>query len=148
MGLEGSIREAKPDAMSNPTDEQSRQMLRSLLEERFHLRIRMETRNGPVNALIVVKNGPPRSVDQSPPAETGPPPDPNGPTLRGAMRMTAGDASGKAIPIPLLARFLGQTLGRPVIDKTGFTGRYDIDVRWTPESVPLDLPPGVRLFQR
>jgi hypothetical protein len=27
--------EAKPDIMSNPTDEQSRQMLRNLLEERF-----------------------------------------------------------------------------------------------------------------
>lgn len=55
--------------------------------------------------------------------------------------MTAGSALGKAIPIPLLARFLGQTLGRPVIDKTGLTGRYDIEVRWTPESAPLDLPP-------
>jgi uncharacterized protein (TIGR03435 family) len=129
--------EAKPDTMSNPTDEQSRQMLRNLLEERFRLRVRMETRNGPVYALIVFKNGPPRSVDQSPPAETGPFPEPNGPTPRGAMRMTAGSASGKAIPIPLLA----QTLGRPVIDKTGLAGRYDIDARWTPESMPLDLPP-------
>jgi bla regulator protein blaR1 len=102
----------------------------------------MENRNGPVYALIVVKNGPPRSVDQSPPEETEPPPDPNGPMPRSAMRMTAGSASGKAISIPLLARFLGQTLGRPVIDKTGLTGRYDIDARWTPESLPLDLPPG------
>jgi uncharacterized protein (TIGR03435 family) len=124
--------EAKPDATSNPTDEQSRQMLRTVLEERFHLRIRMETRNGPVYALVVVKNGPPRSVDQLPPAATGPSPDPNGPMPPGAMRMAAGNVSGKAIPMPLLARFLGQTLGRQVIDKTGLTGRYDIDVRGTP----------------
>jgi uncharacterized protein (TIGR03435 family) len=137
--------EAKPHATSNATDEKSRRMLQALLEARFHLRIRMETRNGPVYALLVVKNGPPRSVDQSPPAETGPPPDPNGPMLRGAMRTTAGNVSGKAIPIPLLARFLGQTVGRPVIDKTGLTGRYDIDVRWTPESAPLDVPAGAPL---
>jgi bla regulator protein blaR1 len=94
-----------------------------------------------VYALIVVKKGPPLSADQSPPAEAGPP-DPNGPMPRGAMRMTAGSASGRAVPMPLLARFLGQMLGRPVIDKTGLTGRYDIDARWTPESVPPELPPG------
>jgi uncharacterized protein (TIGR03435 family) len=135
--------EAKPDTAFNSTNEQSRQMLRSLLEERFHLRVRMETRNGPVYALIAVKNGPQRSVDQSPPAETGPPSDQNGPVPRGAMQMTAGSAFGKAIPISLLARFLGQTLGRPVIDKTGLPGRYDIDVRWTPEFVPPDLPPAL-----
>jgi len=93
-------------------------------------------------ALIVVKNGPPPSVDEPPSAETEPPADPNGPMPRGAMRITAGSAFGKAIPIPLLVRFLGQTLGRPVIDKTGLTGRYDINVRWTPESIPFDLAPG------
>ena len=140
--------EAKPDATSNPTDEQSRQMLRKVLEERFHLRIRMETRNGPVYALVVVKNGPPRSVDRPLPAAPGPPSDPNGPMPPGAMRMASGNVSGNAISMPLLARFLGQTLGRPVIDKTGLTGRYDIDIRWTPESAPLDLPPGAPAPER
>lgn len=134
--------EAKPDTTWNPTDEQSRQMLRSVLEDRFRLRLRMETRNGPVYALVVVKTGPPRSPDQPSTAATGPPLDPNGPMPPGAIRMASGNVSGKAIPMPLLARFLGQTLGRPVIDKTGLPSRYDIDVRWTPESVPLDLPAG------
>jgi uncharacterized protein (TIGR03435 family) len=59
------------------------------------------------------------------------------------MQMTAGSAFGKAITISLLVRFLGQTLGRPVIDKTGLPGRYDIDVRWTPEFVRPDLPPAL-----
>lgn len=135
--------EAKPDTPSTPSDVDPRQILRSLLEERFHVRVRMETRNGPAYALVVIKNGPPLSADQSPPAETQPPPDRNGAMPRGALRMTAGSAFGRAIPISLLARFLGQTLGRPVIDKTGLTGRYDIEFHWTPESVSVDSPPGV-----
>lgn len=55
--------------------------------------------------------------------------------------MTSSSAVGNAVPIPLLARFLDQMLGRPVIDKTGLTGRYDIDVHWTPQFLPHDAPP-------
>jgi uncharacterized protein (TIGR03435 family) len=139
--------EAKPDNVANPTDEQSRQMLRVLLEKRFQLKVRMETKNGPVYILRVVRNGPPLSADQTPPMPTGPPPAPDGRMPRGTMRMRAGDASGIAVPIPLLARFLGQTLGRPVLDKTGLTGRYDINLHWTPDQMSQDLTPGAPIPQ-
>lgn len=134
--------EAKPNTPSTPSDVDPRQMLRGLMEERFHLRVHTENRNGPVFALRVVKNGPPRSVDQSPPEETQPPLGRNSAMPRGALQMTAGSTFGKAIPICLLARFLGQTLGRPVIDETGLAGRYDIDIHWTPESFSINLPTG------
>ena len=134
--------EARSDENVNPTSEQSRQMLRILLEERFRLKFRMETKNGPIYFLTAVKNGPPRSADQSSPAQTGPAPDPDGRIPRGSMRMIQGSASGAAVPMSLLARFLAQTLGRPVIDKTGLAGLYDIDRRWTPDQVLPDLPGG------
>ncbi len=135
--------EAKPDSGANPTDEQSRQMLRALLEQRFQLTLRKETKRGPVYILTVIKNGPPLSANQSAPVEA--PPTPDVQTPRGAMRMTPGSAFGMAVPISLLARFLGQTLGRPVIDKTGLKGRYDINVHWTPEQAQRDLPVGAQV---
>jgi uncharacterized protein (TIGR03435 family) len=66
---------------------------------------------------------------------------------RGAMRMRSRDAAGFAVPIPLLARFLGQALGRPVIDKTGLIGCYDIDLHWTPEQTAQNSPPGIPIPQ-
>ena len=34
-----------------------------------------------------------------------------------------------------LAAALSEELDRPVIDKTGFTGAIDVQLKWTPESI-------------
>lgn len=49
--------EIKARAEGNPTKEQVRQMMRSLLEDRFKLRMRVETRQLPVYALAMVEPG-------------------------------------------------------------------------------------------
>jgi uncharacterized protein (TIGR03435 family) len=36
-------------------------------------------------------------------------------------------------------------LGRPVIDATGLTGSFDIDLQWTPNGEISAPPPGVQL---
>jgi uncharacterized protein (TIGR03435 family) len=59
--------------------------------------------------------------------------------------MGLGDFSGLAVPISLFLRPLSQQLGRPVIDKTGLSGLYDIDLHWTPDQMPRNLPPGIQL---
>ena len=43
-------------------------------------------------------------------------------------------------PVSLLADFLKSELRRPVIDKTGLAGKYDISLRWTPDNTPADSP--------
>lgn len=49
---------AKAPGDASPTQVQAREMLRSLLEERFKLIVHREAKEGPIYALMVEKNAP------------------------------------------------------------------------------------------
>ena len=54
-----------------------------------------------------------------------------------------GEIHAWSMPISGLARALSvdSTIGRPVLDKTGLTGNYTFDLKWTPEvSLPGAMP--------
>jgi uncharacterized protein (TIGR03435 family) len=99
--------------------EQLRPMLRALLEERFQLKVHEETREMPVYALVVAKNGPKLTASTS---ERGP-----------MIRMGRGQLDVKKAPMTMLAQQLSQQLGRNVIDQTDLRGDYDFLLQWTPE---------------
>ena len=40
-----------------------------------------------------------------------------------------------------LTASLGDAVGRPVIDKTGLTGNFDVELRFTPDQLPQGPPP-------
>ncbi len=64
------------------------------------------------------------------------PPNPAIPTRRAkmrGMRMGRGQFSAQAAPLSLLADSLSRQLGRVVLDKTGLTGLYDFELKWTPD---------------
>jgi uncharacterized protein (TIGR03435 family) len=42
------------------------------------------------------------------------------------------------MPIGALITGIGARAGRPIIDKTGLTGRYDANVTWLPDGVKLE----------
>src|SRR5262249_30578251 len=48
--------EARPEPGFRPTQDQAREMLQSLLEERFALKVHKETKDGPVYDLVVAKD--------------------------------------------------------------------------------------------
>jgi len=99
-----------------------RQMMQSLLAERFHVALHHESREMPVYALTVLKNGH-KLKDSSPEAK---------PILlmesknRGiAMTVTKGSMD------QLVAQFFNiNGVDRPVVDHTGLTGRYDYKLEW------------------
>lgn len=48
----------------------------------------------------------------------------------------------KGVPLSNFVRNLGGMTGRFVIDKTGLTGPYDLDLQWTPEPATAGGPQG------
>ena len=118
--------EAKAPAIPNPD---VHAMMRSLLEERFQLKVHRETRALSVFLLTVAEGG---SKLRS--SSVGPR---GGPI---STRTNAGSAGGEIVAgglgIAQLADTLTSEVGRPVIDKTGLTGRFDITLKWSPSASP------------
>jgi uncharacterized protein (TIGR03435 family) len=114
-------------------------MVQSLLEDRFKLKAHRETRELPVYELMVAKGGAKvkLSDDQTPPAAIlgGGGPQRGGPLPRGGIRLGRGDLEGQAQTMTIFATALGALyVDRPVVDKTGLKGLYDIRLQWTPDN--------------
>lgn len=101
-----------------------RPYLQSLLEERFQLQIRRESKEMPVYALVLTKGTHKMKVSEGP---AGPGPG------RQMMRMGRGQMNLQGATMGALANALSQQLGRPVIDKTGLSETFDIELHWTAE---------------
>ena len=110
--------------------EEKRARVRRLLADRFALKVRTETREQSVYALV--KSGPAagaglKSRDCATPGVGG---------LacgRGIAAVDAGVMRMGGIPIARLAGTLGGVLGRVVLDETGLSGPFDVDLRWRPD---------------
>lgn len=58
------------------------------------------------------------------------------------MRMGGGRLSATMAPISTLVTMLSQQLGRPVLDKTGLTGKYDFTLEYTPDETQRSMGMG------
>jgi len=129
---------ASPDAVRQMSedqrktfDQQMRERVRTLLAARFELAAHHETKEAPVYALELAKGGSKLKENSQP--EGG---------RRGIGGRRLGELSGTAAPVSLLATVLSNFLGRPVIDKTGLTAKYDFELQWTPDQGQTFGPPG------
>jgi uncharacterized protein (TIGR03435 family) len=122
-----------PKLPPNQRAEQLRLMVQSLLADRFKLKLRHESKEHPVYALVVAKNGP--KLQEAKPGDTYPNgmKGPDGVGHAGMMRMGPGQLAGQGTPMESLARLLSEQLGRTVLDQTGLKGNYDFTLQWTPE---------------
>jgi uncharacterized protein (TIGR03435 family) len=48
---------------------------------------------------------------------------------------------GQAIPVANLITFLSNQLGRTVLDRTGLVGKFDFDLKWTPDQTAGSVMP-------
>jgi uncharacterized protein (TIGR03435 family) len=117
-----------------------RLMLQSLLADRFRLKLHRATKESPVYSLVIAKGGPKikLSADQTSVDAVEPPRAGTGPN-RGSLLTGPGLLIGNAVPLSRFATFLSSTaLDRPAVDKTNLAGRFDIQLRWTPD--PRESP--------
>ncbi|HKO20210.1 MAG TPA: TIGR03435 family protein [Acidobacteriaceae bacterium] len=118
-----------------------RRMFVQLLTERFGLKYHTEKRELPVYALVLAKGGPKLTKskpDPNPPdgsAGTAQAPPKGGP---GKMMMNPGRVSASGVTLEFFASALSWQAGRVVVDKTGLTGRYDLNLTWAPEPAGSD----------
>jgi uncharacterized protein (TIGR03435 family) len=137
-------------ANGNPNEEMMQgPMLQALLEDRFQLKIHRETREVPVYALTVADGGsklkPFTEGSCSPMPLTVPMPTPAPGQeyckVRVATRKPAVDAQGSTLAE--FSQLLNLVLDRPVIDKTGITGKFDIHLEFAIDAAtPRFLPGG------
>lgn len=149
-------------AAGNPGKDQMRLMMRSLLADRFALKIHTETRQVPVFGLVLLKAGKTgpqlQKHPEDPSCSTAPGAGTAAPaaTVAGGYPALCGGILGmpasapgrmrigaRNVTLALIANGLSQigNLGRPVLDQTGIGGTVDFTLEWTPEI--STLPPGV-----
>lgn len=96
-------------------------MLRSLLAERFKLRVHGTTKQSSVYEIVVAAGGPKlkpfKKADLAPGHDSGV-------TSRGEVNEFV------EVSLPYFAYYLSRYVGRTVIDRTGLPGRYDFVLRW------------------
>jgi uncharacterized protein (TIGR03435 family) len=128
------------------TRQQFRVMLQNLLSERFRLKLHIESREFPASELVVAKAGlklKEAVADTDTAAEAAPARQsalndfPDLPLDRPAIAARNSVADGFVLvrlrarqePLSELAKMLYSPGDRPILDKTGLTGRYDFTLR-------------------
>lgn len=110
------------------------EMLRNLLTARFRMAVHKESREMTVYGIVAGKNGP-KMKEVAP----GPP----------EFRSSGGRLVGHNVDMAHLAEFLSYQVDRPVVDMSGITTHFDIDLQWTPErhdAAPADTT-GPTIFE-
>jgi uncharacterized protein (TIGR03435 family) len=94
--------------------ERALEMLKTLLEDRFHLRWHQEMREMTVYALRVVPGGPKLA-----------------PAKEGQPAVQPGNIHVPSMTMGTLCNILEHETRRLVVDQTGLTGSYAIELRWS-----------------
>jgi uncharacterized protein (TIGR03435 family) len=120
------------EAMKKLTGRQRSSMLQALLADRFKLKVHTETKTLPMYDLVIAKGGP--KLTEVPAADlAADEKDPEHPKHPYLMQVGPGQFKGQAMSSQFIANQLAFMMEKTVTDKTGLKGKYDIDLKWTPE---------------
>jgi uncharacterized protein (TIGR03435 family) len=128
--------EGKPEGDGTPSDKQWKGMLQKLMADRFKMSFHHEKKELSVYALSVGKNGPKLTKSAG---------DPNG--LPGLFFTALGDLHVTNATMSDFTNLMqSAVLDRPVVDQTGLEGRFDFELKWSPDdsqfqSFGVRIPP-------
>ena len=114
--------EGTTDVPGEPDVRQQQEMLQKLLAERFNLKFHREQRELPVYLMQMAAGGPKLKAASRPNEETGQ--TANGHGNVATFEYTSTDMSDFILGEDLF-------LDRPLLDRTGLTGKYDFTLRYT-----------------
>jgi uncharacterized protein (TIGR03435 family) len=128
--MKAKVLDADPALLQTLTNEQRRQIEQTILTERFGLTFHRETKVLAVYELVVDKGGPRFQPSKIEAGQRGS----NGLVAGGLHTNNRGgnaDMTSTAVPISSLVDVLSRQMERIVVDKTGLTGRYDLNLTWS-----------------
>jgi uncharacterized protein (TIGR03435 family) len=119
-------------------------MVRTLLAERFKLKMHTEVREQSVFGLVLARADgrlgehlKAVTPDCAPPAAPPTAPiDLSAPNLCGVIMGRPGRLNLRGVTLDVLAAELSARVGRSVLDRTSLSGRFDLDVEFAPPSPP------------
>jgi uncharacterized protein (TIGR03435 family) len=128
--VDAKVDEADLADWQNPAKQPAmvRSMLQAMLDDRLKLVVHRSTREAPVDLLVVGKNGPKFKETNPGELHPGSRPMPGGGTLSREQEDDQMTVHYFGISIAQLATWVLGT-GRPVEDKTGLAGRYDVTIQ-------------------
>lgn len=135
------IQARAPEGMT--TAEQMRPMLQALLADRFKLAAKIEKREVQSYALVKARTdgqlGP--NLKPSTTVCVGPRGEANPLAVQcGVQGGAAGGVKLVGVPMGQLAPLISLIVGRPVVDRTGLAGNYDVELRFSGDQLPGAAP--------
>ena len=125
----------QPDAEGVPNQNQMRIMLQKLLVSRFGLTFHKDTQDLSVYEIVVGKDGPkltPTAIQNNLPG----------------LRFLSINPADLMVRNATMADFAGlmqsAVLDKPVVDHTGISGRYDFELKWTPDQGQFETFGGIK----
>jgi uncharacterized protein (TIGR03435 family) len=118
---------------------QLQEMLKTLLADRFNLKLTPESKVMPVFDLVVAGSGAKLTPNLSAPVSTEA--GKSMPIVQVRSSFTSGTHElivNNASPV-VLADLISQQVNRKVVDKTGLTGLYDVMIHWPQSQTPEDI---------
>jgi uncharacterized protein (TIGR03435 family) len=138
--IDAKVSESDLPAWRNPATQPAmlRGMVQAMLADRCKLAVHRGSKEVNVYSLVVGKSGPKLKV------ATPGDPHPGAFQIPGGGEFLSNDGTGTAsfyaAPVGALAVILSNVAGRPVEDKTGLTGRYDMNIRRPHVGAPSTEP--------
>jgi|SRR5580658_4320269 uncharacterized protein (TIGR03435 family) len=125
--IQAKLVDPDPDLLKKLDSEQRRSMRREILLERFQLKVHTEVKTLPVYEMSVMKGGPKFKESSS----TGSGSSTHTHNIPGGTELNA-----RNVTMASFASTLFSEVHRSVADETGLTGRYDLDMKWSPDDQP------------